>query len=65
MTFNSPSDSRVAAKALRENWPMAPEQRQAAIEHLRAVIADPSTRPQLLGVARKALASVEPQEAIQ
>ena len=59
MTFNSPSDSRLAAKAIREGWQMAPEHRTAAIEHLRQVVADPKTRPQLLTLATKALATVE------
>jgi hypothetical protein len=63
MTFSSPSDSRLAAKALRENWPMAPEQRRAAIEHLQAVVAAEDTRPQLMAIAQKALATVEPMEA--
>jgi hypothetical protein len=64
MTFNSPSDTRLAAKALRENWPMAPADRAAAIEHLHAVVADPSTRPQLLAIARKALETTELAEAM-
>lgn len=59
MTFSSPSDSRLAARAVKENWPMPPEQRAAAIEHLRAVVVAPDTRPQLMALARKALATVD------
>jgi hypothetical protein len=63
MTFNSPSDSRLAAKALRDGWAISPEHRAAAIEHLQAVVADPSTRPQLLAIARKALQAAEPAQS--
>lgn len=59
MTFSSPSDSRLAARAVKENWPMPPEQRAAAIEHLRQVVDDPTTRPQLMRIAKTALATVE------
>jgi hypothetical protein len=62
MTFSSPSDSRLAAKAVREDWPMASADRAAAIAHLRAVVSDPTTRPQLLAIATNALATVEPVE---
>lgn len=57
MTFSTTADARLAAKALRENWPMSPADRQAAIEHLRAVAVDPKTRPQLLAIAQRALAA--------
>ena len=63
MEFTSTADARLAAKALRENWPMEPQDRTAAIAHLRSVVADPKTRPQLLGVVQRALATVDSQEA--
>ena len=59
MTFTTASDTKLAAKAVRENWPMDAEQRAAAIEHLRAIAADPKTRPQMLGVVKRALATAE------
>jgi hypothetical protein len=62
MTFSSPSDSRLAARALREGWPLEPADRAAAIEHLRQVVADPKTRPQLKSIATNALATVSPPE---
>ncbi len=61
MTFDSPSDSRLAARALREAWPMEPQDRVCAIAHLKQVVGDPSTRPQLLRIAQRALESVEQQ----
>ncbi len=63
MNFVSPSDSRLAARAVKENWPMEPEQRAAAIAHLREVVAAADTRPQLMAIAQKALATVDLQEA--
>lgn len=42
---------------IREGWPMAPEHRAAAIDHLETVVADPQTRPQLLSIARNAWAA--------
>jgi hypothetical protein len=63
MEFKSPSDSRLAARAVKENWPMDPADRERAIEHLRDVVAAPSTRPQLMNIATKALATVEPSPA--
>jgi hypothetical protein len=62
MEFVSPSDSRLAARAIKERWPLEPADRAAAIAHLRAVVSDPTTRPQLLAIATKALATVEPIE---
>lgn len=59
MTFTSASDTKLAAKAIREGWPMEPQARADAIAHLRSVVADPKTRPQLLTLATKALATVE------
>jgi hypothetical protein len=58
MTFSTTADARLAAKALRENWPMEPQDRASAIACLRTVVDDPKSRPQLLAVAQRALASV-------
>ena len=57
MTFASASDTKLAARAIRESWPMDAEQRTAAIDHLRAVAADARTRPQLRAISHKALAA--------
>jgi hypothetical protein len=59
MEFTTTADARLAAKALRENWPMEPQDRARAIACLRAVIDNPATRRQLLSVAQRALATVE------
>lgn len=59
MEFISPSDSRLAARAIKEGWPLDPAVRQRAIEHLRQVVAAEDTRPQLLAIATKAMESVE------
>ena len=59
MTFTNAADTKLAARALREGWPMDAEQRAAALEHLRAVAADPKTRPQMSAIVKRALATVE------
>ncbi len=63
MEFNGHHDTRLAAKALREGWPMKPEDRQAAIDHLRKVAADPSTKQRERERSLKALAIVDAQES--
>jgi hypothetical protein len=65
MEFDSPSDSRLAARAIREGWPMTPQDRARAIAHLKQVVGDPATRSQLRRIAQRALEGVGVSEGMQ
>ena len=64
MDFESTSDARLAARAVRGGWPMPPETLEKALSHLRLVAADPTARPRARAQARKALESVEDPESL-
>ncbi len=53
--------ARLDARALRQRWPMTPEQREAVIKRLVAVMKDPNSKPRAVIAAGRALISAEQQ----
>lgn len=57
MEHKLPSELRLIARAVRENWPMSALKRREAIEQLRAAVADPTTRRKTRDAVARALSS--------
>jgi hypothetical protein len=58
MEYQGARDAKLVAKSIRENWPMTPEKRRVAIEFLKQVVAEPSTRPKTREGVERVLNSV-------
>lgn len=49
-----PSDFNMLRKAIKENWPIPPDVREAATSAIRRILANPGTEPRKRRAAQRA-----------
>ena len=54
-------DTRMMAKALEQRWPIKPEYRQAIVNRLVQIVANPKSSPREVTAASRSLLSAEAQ----